>query len=936
MADTVQRLLEDMVPELEDLQQHNLFSPTEIQQLVQQRQAHEYKLRRKNVSKLEFLRYIQYELNVTALIERRKQRSGMPPTRKLLSDYAGMRRLSFLYERALRKFNHDVPLWKQYLEYSRRIGSHHAIGKILPRAIQLNLKEESLWILHATWELEYGNNVEGGRAVLQRALRLNENSRSLWLAFVKMEVRFVVRMLERKRALGLISSGSPKEEDKQVGEFDLRFKGGEKPSAAEHAADSEAAQAEALAAKQHHALTTLLIPRAIYKNAISTKGLRADMDFRLEFLKALPSAYSAAMSVLEGGGEEGEEEDGTNGIPPTDPSRLSLSRYAYNHNPEDTLLTNFLRFNGKTNRQVREEHEREREQGEDVEMTDASAAPTADVPLASRHLYHVRFLPLLSEIFGSIVRDFPEEIHALRLQAEWRYIAGKVARECGEEAELEEIQIAEDQESAEKSQQKGATPEQRAFSVFETALTPSHLSSRSSACASYYAAHKTELDVDASAAGKERRKRLTGGEGVVWQVYIALAATLLRAEPANLSLRSHLSSLYTRAEKAGVRSEEIVRGQVKFLCEVGRAQEGVEILRDALLGGAEGKEEHRGRVQLWMALFDLEEKILACGGSLQDAEEHHDQEGAATSKKRKKATSTAASSTTDSSSPLVTPSLLLSHFNAAISSVPADDKILVWERLLAFVQTQCDLASGSAELRSAYITVHTTFHRLLTCIPRPPGCERMKERYLEWLARVTGRPEWEEMRSGGRKEQQGASSSKHPHKKQKLADTSSDDEDGDVASIAAASSVPSYVPSLSLNATEAIRSLTDTLLGTPPVSFEFLQTAINLESTLAPIPTNTNSSNTNTHVRRMKELYERCVLAYGATSPTLWFSYLSWTRSTVASSAASPSSAAAAASSSFTAVQAAGAANQIHFRATKELRPEYQAEWAELQTALVQ
>src|SRR4051812_37927937 len=103
MGDTVQRLMEDMVPELEDLQSRSLLSPAEIQSLVSHRTSFEYKLRRKNISKLDFLRYIQYELNLTALVAKRKARAGVE--KKGVAEFSLMRRLAFLYERALRKFN---------------------------------------------------------------------------------------------------------------------------------------------------------------------------------------------------------------------------------------------------------------------------------------------------------------------------------------------------------------------------------------------------------------------------------------------------------------------------------------------------------------------------------------------------------------------------------------------------------------------------------------------------------------------------------------------------------------------------------------------------------------------------------------------------------------------------------------------------------------
>ena len=56
MADTVRYLMEEMVPELEDMQKKSYFSKQEIREIVKRRQEFEYKLKRKAALKEDFLR----------------------------------------------------------------------------------------------------------------------------------------------------------------------------------------------------------------------------------------------------------------------------------------------------------------------------------------------------------------------------------------------------------------------------------------------------------------------------------------------------------------------------------------------------------------------------------------------------------------------------------------------------------------------------------------------------------------------------------------------------------------------------------------------------------------------------------------------------------------------------------------------------------------
>jgi len=56
MADTVQYLMEQMLPELEDFKRKRYFTAAEIKAIVQRRQDFEYRLKRRAAQKQDFLR----------------------------------------------------------------------------------------------------------------------------------------------------------------------------------------------------------------------------------------------------------------------------------------------------------------------------------------------------------------------------------------------------------------------------------------------------------------------------------------------------------------------------------------------------------------------------------------------------------------------------------------------------------------------------------------------------------------------------------------------------------------------------------------------------------------------------------------------------------------------------------------------------------------
>ena len=105
----------------------------EVKAVVKRRTHFEYALKRRIARKADFLRYIEYEINLEALRKRRKDRLGSIITGASISDHAGHRRIHFIFERLLRRFKGDVRLWLQYIDFARRTGSLNALGRIMAR-----------------------------------------------------------------------------------------------------------------------------------------------------------------------------------------------------------------------------------------------------------------------------------------------------------------------------------------------------------------------------------------------------------------------------------------------------------------------------------------------------------------------------------------------------------------------------------------------------------------------------------------------------------------------------------------------------------------------------------------------------------------------------------------------------------------------------------
>lgn len=201
MAEFVNERIEEMLPELEQMERVKLFSKEEIRQITNKRKIYEYKLRRKQKVKEDYLQYIQYETNLLALVKKRRERTGYS-FKKLEIDVAIVQRIHKLFRIALSRFPEDVRLWLTYIAFARQRRENTVVSKQYTKMLQVHNKKPELWIVAAKWEFEANNNPDTARSLIQRGLRFNEMSRKLWREYYRLELLYAEKMRRRSEMLG--------------------------------------------------------------------------------------------------------------------------------------------------------------------------------------------------------------------------------------------------------------------------------------------------------------------------------------------------------------------------------------------------------------------------------------------------------------------------------------------------------------------------------------------------------------------------------------------------------------------------------------------------------------------------------------------------------------------------------------------------------------
>ncbi|KAJ2332398.1 U3 snoRNP protein [Coemansia sp. RSA 2681] len=330
MAEVVQYHLEQMLGELEDLERRKLFTKPELKTIVKKRTKFEYGLRRRRVGRADFLRYIEYEINVDTLRRKRKNRASAPlkdqqGSKRTLSDYSIGRRIVSIFERALTRHPNDVALWLQYIEFVRASdhsedgeASTRALSKIYAAAITRHPYEARLWIMAAAHELDASSNGGAARLLLQRALRVNPTDRALWLEYFRLELLLVEKIKARRRVLGIDgeraeaeAEESEREEEEggvialpaldEEAEFDQRV---EDQAMAKYAAvrggGSASAAASALTSEQRAAQESAYMQGAVavivFDQAI--RAIPTDWRFRREFASVAAAAGGSSSPAV--------------------------------------------------------------------------------------------------------------------------------------------------------------------------------------------------------------------------------------------------------------------------------------------------------------------------------------------------------------------------------------------------------------------------------------------------------------------------------------------------------------------------------------------------------------------------------------------------------------------------------------------------------------
>jgi len=198
-SDKARFFMEQSVPELQEYSRKGIFTSAEITAIAQKRSEFEHIINMPGrATPTDFARYVTYEMNLDTLRKKRSRRLGVKST-----TYTGQKKIFFVLERGVRKFQGDMGLWMQYLEYCQQEEASKKLAKGLTQCLRLHPLRWELWVWAARHYVEQQADMTTGRSYMQRGLRFCKNERNLWLQYAKLEMIYVAKIATRRKILGL-------------------------------------------------------------------------------------------------------------------------------------------------------------------------------------------------------------------------------------------------------------------------------------------------------------------------------------------------------------------------------------------------------------------------------------------------------------------------------------------------------------------------------------------------------------------------------------------------------------------------------------------------------------------------------------------------------------------------------------------------------------
>lgn len=224
MAEIVEYRVEKTIDELRQLKQIGVFTKAEVKDILSKRQNFEYGLRKRTKNKLDYLKYIQYEINLLnsvkefkdkLIVEQKEMKRNEDPSEdeierklyklKIKLTTKVMRstslHISNLFRQLTIRYQFDRELWLAYIEFVKSLNWHERVSSLYWRTLRVHNTDEHLWIEAAKYEYDTRKAFDISRKLFLRSVRHHPASILIWSEYVAMELNYLDFLIQRRNVI---------------------------------------------------------------------------------------------------------------------------------------------------------------------------------------------------------------------------------------------------------------------------------------------------------------------------------------------------------------------------------------------------------------------------------------------------------------------------------------------------------------------------------------------------------------------------------------------------------------------------------------------------------------------------------------------------------------------------------------------------------------
>lgn len=165
MAEFVEKRIEEIVPEVEEMERLGLLAPKEIKKLIIKRKEYEYRIARRTKSKIDYINYVEYEKKLLELLQIRRKKTHCFEKKSRIEGAISRRTIKQLRYMS-RIWHSDLDTWAMRVEFAKYRHWNEEVSVAYTEQLRFHSHLEWLWVALARWEVEGRKNFDRARRVL--------------------------------------------------------------------------------------------------------------------------------------------------------------------------------------------------------------------------------------------------------------------------------------------------------------------------------------------------------------------------------------------------------------------------------------------------------------------------------------------------------------------------------------------------------------------------------------------------------------------------------------------------------------------------------------------------------------------------------------------------------------------------------------------------